>query len=168
MRPIFIAFVVTACLLLGVTAVIGARVEGLRWFDYHFAFGLVATLVLCFVHTVVFAYFMATSKMMKLAVEDAELDSQLFERARACKARAFRTIMPAIMMVLAGAFTGAWTTDRPEHHVVHLAAVVISAAVQCAAWRVEYGLITDNGRLMDEVFKRHAARGMTHEVRNLQ
>lgn len=155
MKSFFIALIVTAGLLLVVTGLLGTMVEGSRYFDHHFAAGLVATLFLCFMHSVVFTYFMATNKMIKLAVEDAGLDAGLFERARAYKLRAYRAVMPAIGMALAAAFTGAWATDRPDRATIHLLVVLASAAVQIAAWMAEYVAVTDNRRLMDEVFELH-------------
>jgi hypothetical protein len=156
MRSVFIAFIITATLLLVATGTLGAMVEGGRWFDHHFALGLVATLFICLGHCVVFTYFMATSKMIRMAVEDAGLESKLFEQARCLKLRAYRALMVGIAMALAAAFTGAWVSQRSDAASLHLAAALASSATQLAVWYLEFMAVVENGRLMDLVFERHA------------
>src|SRR5690242_5066005 len=70
MKPAFISFTVTVTLLMLATALTGTWVQGDRWFAQHFALGLMTTLFTCLCHCVVLIYFMATGKMMRLAVED--------------------------------------------------------------------------------------------------
>ncbi|GMV95672.1 MAG: hypothetical protein AMXMBFR83_00430 [Phycisphaerae bacterium] len=151
-----IAFVVTASLLLIATGLVGSMVDGPAYFDHHFAMGLVTALFVCLGHVAVFTYFMATGKMIKLAVEDAALPVELFERARRDKERAFRAVMAGIILVLSAALSGGWVTYRPEWSRLHLVMVLAASAGQLAVWWIEFDAVSGNGRLMDEVFDRHA------------
>lgn len=158
MKSVFVAFVLTACLMLTASGVVGGLITGPRYFDYHFALGLVTTFFACLGHTVVLTYFMATGKMIKLAVEDAALDVELFQQARALKRRAFRAVIGGIIMLIGAALAGGWVTYRPEWSELHLGLALVASGAQLAAWWVEYAAISANGRLMDEVFRRHAGK----------
>ena len=89
MKAVVIAFFATNALLLAGTAVFGAMVSAEHYFIEHFALGLATTLFACLCHCVVFTYFMATGKMIVLAVEDASLDPELALEASRLKMRAF-------------------------------------------------------------------------------
>jgi len=155
MKAFFIAFALTATLMMTATALMGALVHGRVHFDLHFALGLATTLFLCFCHCVVFTYFMATSKMMGVAVEDAGLDVDWTRRALRNKMRAYRALMPAIVIALVAAVSGAWATNDEGRSNVHLVAVMVSMAFQLVAFRWEYTAIVNNGTLMDQVFREH-------------
>lgn len=155
MRAVFIAFAVTNSLLIAATAIVGAMVDGERFFALHFALGLVTTLVVCLAHCVVLTYFMATSKMIALAVADARLDPALARAAADNKLRAIRVLMPAVLLVLAAAITGGYVTRNESRSNIHLLIVLAASGFQWWAWRVEYHLILCNGRSMDETFEAH-------------
>ena len=155
MKAAFAAFTITITVLMIVTTIIGAQVRGEVWFAQHFALGLMTTLFTCLCHCVVLAYFMATGKMMRLAIEDAHLDAALDGRAHALKVKAYAVLMPAIVIALLAAFSGGWATLDQSRAETHLMAVILSIATQLAAFFREYVLIADNGRLMDDVFARH-------------
>lgn len=155
MKAFFIAFAMTATLMLVASALMGAMVRGETYFDLHFALGLATTLFICFCHCVVFTYFMATSKMIGVAVEDAELDLDWRRQAMKNKVRAYRVLMPAIVAALAAAVSGAWATNAAGRSNVHLALVTVSVAMQLIAFRSEYAAIVVNGALMDSVFREH-------------
>ncbi len=168
MRSAFIALVVTNACLLAATAGVGGLVDGDRWFGQHFALGLVATVFTCFAHCAVFTYFMATSTMMALAVEDAGLNPALAADARQLKRRAFRVVMPSVAAAGLAAFAGAWATIRPDVARLHLVAALASCAVQLWAWWTEYAIILANRNLMNAVFEQHHhAKGQVHEVGNV-
>ncbi len=156
MKAFFTAFALTTCLMMAATAVVGALVREETYFDLHFAFGLATTLVTCLCHCVVFTYFMATSKMIGAAVEDAGLDQDWGRRAMRNKFRAYRVLMPAILLALVAAVSGAWATNVAGRADVHLIAVLVSMGFQLFAFKGEYGAIVENGTLMDQVFEAHA------------
>jgi hypothetical protein len=155
MKAFFIAFALTAMLMMVTSALVGAMVRGEAHFDLHFALGLATTLFICFCHCVVFTYFMATSKMIGVAVEDAALEAGWTRRAMRYKMRAYRVLMPAVAAALVAAVSGAWATNEAGRSDVHLALVMASMAFQLIAFRAEYAAITDNGALMDDVFREH-------------
>ncbi len=164
MKPVFLAFAVT-CMLLALTAGgTGLAVEGERSFAFHFAIGLIATLGLCLSHCVVFTYFMATSKMMTLAVSDAGLDPSLVVECRRLKLRAYRRALAGIVAAMVAAFAGAFTTDNPGWSRLHLAAALLSLGVNAYVFAGEYLLISVNGRLMDRVFEEHDRQSRSRGV----
>ena len=155
MKTAFSAFAITITLLMIATAIIGAQVRGDIWFAQHFALGLMTTLFTCLCHCVVLAYFMATGKMMRLAILEAQLDPLLAERAQRLKIRAYAVLMPAILAALLAAFAGAWATINPARARVHLVLALLSMFVQLGVFLREYTLIDANGLLMDDVFQAH-------------
>lgn len=159
MKAFFIAFALTAMLMMLASALMGSMVWGDTYFDIHFALGLATTLFICFCHCVVFTYFMATSKMIGVAVEDAGLDANWTKRAMKNKMRAYRVLMPAILLALVAAVSGAWATNDAGRSSVHLALVMASVAFQLLAFRSEYAAIVQNGLLMDSVFREHERAG---------
>jgi len=158
MKAAFIAFAVTDLLLMSAAALSGLRVVGDEWFVEHFSLGLTTTLVTLFCHCVVLAYFMATGKMIRLAVEDAGLDPGLFHRAMRYKMRAYAALMLGILLVLTAAFTGGWVSIEPAREGWHRAAAFICLGMQAIVMSFEYTLIWANGRLMDIVFELHHQR----------
>lgn len=155
MRAVFLALAVTTTMLLLAALATGLLVEGDVYFSHHFALGLTATLFTCLTHCVVFTYFMATSKMMALAVEDASLDRSLAREALRHKLRAYRVLMPAITVALLSAVLGAWATVNPARSSPHLIAAMVSMLVQFGVFAVLFAVIRDNGTLMDRVFREH-------------
>jgi len=140
-----------------VTAIVGSFVDGERYFVQHFALGLSATFFICLCHCVVLTYFMATGKMMRLAVQEASLDVKLAAETQRLKVRAYGVLMPGILMALLAAFSGGWATNQPEHATVHLTMALLSTAFQLLAFYVEYTMIVANGKLMDAIFVQHEA-----------
>jgi hypothetical protein len=155
MKRAFTAFAITVTLLMIVTAVVGVQVRGEAWFATHFALGLMSTLFICLCHCVVLAYFMATGKMMRVAIQEAALDSALSQSAQRLKIKAYAVLMPALLIALLAAFSGGWATINPSRSRIHLALIILSMLVQLAAFYREYTLIDANGRLMDDVFAKH-------------
>lgn len=155
MKAVFIAFVITDSLLMITTAVVGALVDGDAQFALHFALGLVTTFLLCLTHCIVLTYFMATHKMIALAVEDAGLDRSTTAEASRLKFRAIMTLMPALAIGLGAAFSGGWVTNQTDTTQAHLVLAILCIAGQYAAWPVEYRLISANGALMDRTFAQH-------------
>lgn len=158
MKAAFTAFAITDLLLLSAAALVGLGVRGDVWFLQHFALGLTATFFTCLCHCVVLGYFMATGKMIRLAVEDAGLDPGLFETATRYKMRAYAALMPGILLVLAAAATGGWVSIDPAGEAWHRAAAMICLGMQAIVMSFEYTLIAANGRLMDNVFEQHQQR----------
>jgi hypothetical protein len=156
-KPAFLALAASNVALMVATATTGWLVEGDAWFVQHFALGLMTTLFLCLGHCAVLTYFMATSKMIRLAVEDAGLNILLAARAQYLKRWATSILMPAILMALGAAAAGAWATINPARATVHLVIALGSAVSQLLAFWGEYRLINANSALMNTVFQQHQA-----------
>ncbi len=158
MKPAFIAFAACVTILIIITAIVGGCVQGDLYFPQHFALGLVTTFFTCLCHCVVLTYFVATGKMIHLAIEDAPLDQQLADFARQhqrLKLRAFAVLMPAIIFALLAAFSGAWSTVEANRAVLHLTVAIFSGVIQLAVFVREYILIDENRRVMNATFERH-------------
>jgi hypothetical protein len=156
-KQAFLALAASNIILMVATAVTGWMVVGVNWFVEHFALGLMTTLFLCLAHCAVLTYFMATSKMIRLAVEDAGLPMRLSGQAQDLKRRAIVVLMPAIAAALAASLAGGWATVNPAGATLHMLIALASAAIQIAAFWHEFNLIAANGRLMDAVFEQHQA-----------
>ena len=180
MKAVFIALASTTMLLIAASATLGGLVDGSRYFPHHFALGLVTTFFTCLSHCIVFAYFMATHKMITLAVQDASLDTAWPIDAQRYKRRAFRMVIIGVVMALLAAFSGAWCTINPARATVHLILAIASTLGQIISFAKEYAIISANARLMDQVFDSHSrakgvampgpasAKGATDEVCNVQ
>lgn len=158
MKPAFIAFAVCDTFLIIITAIVGVYVQGDLYFRQHFALGLMTTFFTCLCHCVVLTYFMATGKMIRLAIEDAPLDQNLAIGARQSqrlKLRAYAVLMPAIVFALLAAFSGAWSTVETKRAMLHMIVGIVSSAVQFWAFFKEYTLIDENRRVMNATFERH-------------
>ena len=158
MKAAFIAFAVCDTLLIIVTAFVGGWVKGDAYFRQHFALGLSTTFFTCLCHCVVLSYFAATGKMIRLVAEDAALDPQLLDltqRHQRLKMRAYAALLPAIILALLAAFSGAWATLEAQRGMLHFAAAMSSGGIQLAVFIWEFTLIAENGRVLDATFARH-------------
>ena len=158
MKSAFIAFAVCNTVLIISTAIVGGWVQGDVYFRQHFALGLMTTFFICLCHSVVLTYFAATGKMVRLATEDTALDPQLLDllqRHQRLKTRASATLMPAIIVALLVAFSGAWATMNAQRGMLHFAIAMGSGGMQIAVFVWEFTLIAENGRVLDATFAKH-------------
>src|SRR5690242_13501934 len=111
MIPLFLGFSAANILCLAVTAALGYGVSSGRhsWSTYHQLAGVLATIVCCGVHCVVFTYFVATAKWVQHAILVKQLDIALAEPTRSFKAHAFPAALLAMASVCLAAFIGAAT-----------------------------------------------------------
>lgn len=124
----------------------------------HMLSGVLAAMVCCGVHCVVFTYFAATAKWVQHAIQLKQLDPSLLAPTRSFRAQAFPAAISAIAIVFLAAFAGAGADNygglwRPAHHVLAIAALVVNALVAL----IEYRAIFRNGRLIDTVLAAAAA-----------
>lgn len=121
----------------------------------HLTLGICGALVCALVHVAVYTYFMATCKWLAEAAAKAGLEPGGYVGpALRRKNKALACVMTAVACTLAALIGGAGTDPTvgrlwPGH--VHLVLAMIAMAANLVAAVVEYGLIADQGKLMDNV-----------------
>lgn len=117
----------------------------------HVAAGLVASVFTVFVHSLVFVYFMGSSKSLKDAVLRHELPLELLEPATRERKRAFPWAWGASSMAVFAAILGGgvWAGFLPGW--LHGTVALVCVLVAWLAFFVELPCIWRNGRVIDEV-----------------
>ncbi|CAN5585805.1 hypothetical protein BH09PLA1_BH09PLA1_26940 [soil metagenome] len=152
MTSLFLLATALNLLALIATMVLGYGVSnGKPWSQQHQLAGVLATILCCAVHCIVFTYFIATAKWVQHAVTVKHLDPALVAPTRSFRAAAFPAALAAMAIVCLAAFVGAATFGyqlRPiYHHVTAILAIAINAIVAF----IEYRAIDNNGKLIDRI-----------------
>lgn len=138
-------------LLLCLTAAIGTTVTGAQNFARHFMLGILAALFTCFVHVLVFVYFMVQDKIVKQSILHHGLDVSFAAIVDRLKARALKLAMlgvaSMILTTALGAADGAATASG-AHFYAALGAIVLNA-ILFARHDV---VIRENGALFTRAF----------------
>lgn len=165
MIRVFLALVVSHLIFLAATFVIGLLVHDQRSFEFHFALGLFIALYTCFVHSVVYTYFIATGRIAHAGVVEAKMDNHFLIEQTRLKSKVFRVVMLAAGTMLITVFWGAYITNLPKgdipdasNQTVHLALALATIAANVYAYVSEHGLIRANGQLLDQLFEDHNRR----------
>jgi hypothetical protein len=153
---LFLGLTVLNLLCLSITAALGYAVmqRGADWGSYHQLAGVLATLVCCAVHCIVFTYFIATAKWLLHAIEVKQLDPAIALPTRSFKAQAFPAAVIAMLFTFAAAVLGAATLSYEIPPLWHHAMALLSISVNVAVAVVEYRSITRNGQIIDHVLER--------------
>src|SRR3954454_7187785 len=134
MTVLFLVATAMNLLALIATMILGYGVSsGKPWSAQHQLAGVLATLLCCGVHCIVFTYFIATAKWVQHAVTVKRLDQSLVAPTRSFRAAAFPAALSAMAVVCVAAFVGAATFGyqfRPiYHHVIAIVAIAINVIV---------------------------------------
>lgn len=151
MNRVFPAAAFADLLLLTVTAVLGATVDGTHLFAQHFSLALFTSLLTVLIHVVVFTYFSATGRMISQAVWIGHLDHAPLDRVRHFKARVIRWVAGAVGTIVLVGSLGATCAGDPAWRWAHTAAALLAITVNAAAFHIEYGYIFQNRELMNKV-----------------
>jgi len=165
MIRVFFALVVSHLIFLAATLVFGLLVHDQRSFELHFALGLFIALYTCFVHSVIYTYFIATGRIAHAGVVEAKMDNHFLLEQNRLKSNVFRVVMLAAGTMLITIFWGAYITNLPKgaiqntsNQTIHFALALLATAANIYAYVREHSLIRSNGRLLDELFDVHNQR----------
>lgn len=107
MIPSFLLLAVANLLLLSLTAILGLMVSGTEGFTRHFLLGVLSGMFTCFVHIILFMYFVVQDKIMKQAHLHDGLAVVHVQETDAIKSRALRSSVAGFGSVLVTVALGA-------------------------------------------------------------
>jgi hypothetical protein len=122
------------------------------WHGVHLLFSLLTVVVLLGIHSIVYTYFMATSKWAREVVKVYQLPEWFVAQATRNKRRAFRFIMGCMTAIAITAWLGAAADTRGEGYALwHLGAAALTIAFNLGAFFVAYEGIVSHARLLLEL-----------------
>jgi hypothetical protein len=157
MLRVFLGLAVSDAVLLGFAGFLGWTVQEREHLPLHILMGMLGSLFTCLVHCVAFTYFVATEKMIKLAVLNARLDADYIATADKLKYRALACAGTSIIAIIFAAALGAATMTELIVGAWHLSATLVAVALNLTAFGIESATIQANSRLMDRVYSEHNA-----------
>jgi hypothetical protein len=139
----------------------------------HFVLGLVAVLANLMVHCLIITYFLGTGRLIKEVTLAYNLPDERWARpTRDLKRRNTPKAILAMVLSIAVAAAGEGAGHAGWPWGIHLALAGIVLAVNAWVFRVEYGNIALNGRILDEVVgeveRIRAAHGLLSSEDELQ
>jgi hypothetical protein len=141
-----------AAIVLGILASTEPRGPQAIWRGVHLLFSLLTVVTLLGIHSIVYTYFMATTKWAKEVVRVYQLPDWFVAHATRNKRRSFRFIMGSMTTIAVAAWLGAAAdTQGPEYAGWHLIAAWFALAFNLGSFVVEYGGIVSHTRLLAEL-----------------
>lgn len=154
----FLVLAVTGTSLLAADFVLGlfaaGEVRGPHdvWHGVHLLFSLLTVIALLGIHSIVYTYFMATSKWAKEVARVYQLPDWFVAQATRNKRRAFRFVFGSMTTVAIAAWLGAAAdTSGAGYAPWHLGAVCLMIAFNLGSFGVEYAGIVSHSRLLLEL-----------------
>ncbi|MCG8404875.1 MAG: hypothetical protein MI923_06730 [Phycisphaerales bacterium] len=138
-------------LLMMLTAVIGFQVDGEKGFSRHFLLGVMACLFTCFVHIVLFMYFVVQEKVLAQAIRQHDLDISYHPQIQAFKSRALRLSLLGILSVIVTGSLGAAIEIRLDPGV-HLVSAFVAILINAIVFYFQYALVHDYGGMFHAAF----------------
>lgn len=137
--------------LMAVTATVGLMVQGQAGFARHFLLGLLTGLFTCFVHVILFMYFVVQEKIVTQSILHHGLDVSYSPRVQRFKSRALRLSIAGIAAILITIWLGAaiGVSIRAE---VHLVAAFTAVFINAIVFFFQYELIRKYGALHRSAF----------------
>ncbi len=153
MIPLFLGLTIANLTALLITIALGyfsiAAPGSLR--TLHMVAGFLTALLSVTVHCTVFTYFMATSKWVQHAVTVKGLDAAYVAPTRSFKAQAYPAALGAMFVVFLTAIFGAAVDNQMLRSGWHHAMALTSVGINLLAAVTEYGAISRNGKLIDQL-----------------
>jgi len=125
---------------MALTAVLGLRVQGSEGFARHFLLGLLAAFFACFVHVVVFMYFVVQEKIVRQSALAGDVDVGFHQRVQVFKSRAVRLSLAGIVSILVAVALGA-SVGIYVGPTAHLVAAFAAIGVNALAAAFQYALL---------------------------
>lgn len=151
MRASFILLAVTCLCVMGLTAIVGLSVHSLEHFQKHFLLGVLTAMFTCFVHVVLFMYFVVQDKIIRQAILHDHLSAGFAVRVAALKSRALRWSMIGIGAMLLTVGLGAAIGVLVEPGL-HLVAAFTAIGVNALAFLFQHDLVCRYAALFREAF----------------
>ena len=138
-------------LLMVVTAAVGLRVDGETGFARHFLLGVLTGMFTCFVHIVLFMYFVVQAKIVSQSVLQRDIDASYEGRIQGLKSRALRLSLIGIGSILVTIGLGAAIGIYVESGV-HLVAAFGAVSVNAIVFMLQHALVCECGGLFHAAF----------------
>jgi len=151
MKASYLLLSMTNLLLMIVTAAVGLLVDGRQGFARHFLLGVMTGLFTCFVHTVLFMYFVVQDKIVSQSVHLNGLDPRYAVQSQAMKRRALMLSLAGIGALLLAIGLGA-AIDWAVPPMVHFLAAITAIAVNGVVFFRQYALIEACGDVSAAAF----------------
>lgn len=152
MKASYALLAITNLLLMLVTALAGLMVNGRDGFSRHFLLGMLTCFFTCFVHIVLFMYFVVQEKIIAQSIRQLDIDVSYHPRIQTIKSRALRLSLSGIVSILLSGALGA-AIEMSLSPNIHLGVAFGAILINAVVFYFQYALIHDYG----EVF--HAAFG---------
>jgi hypothetical protein len=169
----FLVLAVTGGSMLAANFVVGllatseVREPGAVWHGVHILFSLLTVVALLGVHSIVYTYFVATTKWAAEVVRVYQLPDWYNTAAKKNKRRAFRFILWSMTAIAITAWLGAAADTRSRSFALwHLVVAGFTFAFNLGAFVVEYSVIVSHVRLLLDL--KDQADRMRAERYNLQ
>ena len=158
MHRIFLGLAVTDGTLLLVSFLLGfpaaalPRGPGSPWYGIHFLLGLTSTMTTLLVHSIVFTYFLGTTRWVKEVVQVYRMPDWVYAQAVRNKRRTFPFELWGMFLVGLVAWLGAAAdTRRGFDPAWHLGTAALALGFNLGAFVAEYAGIVAQARLLLEV-----------------
>jgi hypothetical protein len=146
------ASLLVASFVLGLLASGEPRGPHAVWHAIHVLFAIATVVVLLGIHSIVYTYFMATTKWAKEVVRVYQLPEWFVAHATRNKRRTFRFIMGSMTAIAITAWLGAAAdTQGGGYALWHLAVASLTIAFNVGSFAVEYAGIVSHHRLLMEL-----------------
>lgn len=130
--------------------------EGQEALAWHLRVGLVGTIVLAFVQSLPFAYFLGSHFWVKTFADTARAGEQWTERHKLwMKGPAFKALAIAPVFTMAVAIAGSLVETGRIPHLIHPSLVLASVLAQLVCLRLVPEAMLRNSALMDELADTH-------------
>jgi hypothetical protein len=141
----------TASFVLGLMATAEPRGPHDVWHSIHILFALMTTMAALAVHSIVYTYFLATSKWAKEVVRVYQLPEWINTQAKKNKRKAFRFVMWSTTWIAVTAWLGAASDTQGTNPLWHLGVAAVMLAFNVGSFIVEYAVIVTQVRLLADV-----------------
>lgn len=136
----------------GMMASASPRDELRTWGEVHLAASLATVIAVLAIHSVVYTYFIATTRLVKEVSRASGLPDWLLARARRNKGRAARFILGGAAAAAVAAWSGAALDARGAAFAPwHLAAASFAVGFNAVAFFIEYAGVISHQRLIAEL-----------------
>jgi hypothetical protein len=150
----FLVLAVTGTSLLVANFVLGLLASGqdATWRGVHVLFSLITVVGLLGIHSIVYTYFMATTKWAKEVVRVYQLPDWFVAHATRNKRRGFRFVLWSMTAIAVTAWLGAAAHTRSlDYAPWHLWVAAFTIAFNLGAFAAEYAGIVAHARLLLEL-----------------
>lgn len=151
MKASFLIFAVVDLLMLALTAAMGLMIDGRTGYARHVLLGVLAGLFTCFVHVVVYMYFVVQSKIVEQAIEHDNLDARYHTQVGRLRTQTFQCSMAGIFTILLTAGLGA-AIDSGVSPNLHLLAAMASMFIEGGIFFIQFTKLDEYRDVFREAF----------------